>query len=201
MHQHSCSASCYLALMQERGSGLGLHATQVAESCIRACEETCSSSTMPNRVLRHAKRILRHATCNTMPNAHPVITHATYCTWGVFACTCCRWVEQQPPMLPAKVFRKVQDDGRADFTLSRTRANWRRLTLLRDATAPARQLFSHLCSWGNPWHSGGWYGVILLFGVYPSRVSEHCGDRVHSLDGDRGCTVLVGTEGAQSWAV
>jgi hypothetical protein len=78
-------------------------------------------------------------------------------------------------MLPAKVFRKVQDDGRSEFTLSRTRANWRRLTLLRDATAPARRLFDHLCSWSNPWHSGGWYCVILLFGVFPSRVCEHCG--------------------------
>lgn len=83
----------------------------------------------------------------------------------------CRWVEQQPPWLPAKVFRKVQDDGRTEFSLSRTRANWRRLTLLRDATAPARQVFAHLCSWSNPLHSGGWYCVILLFGVFPSRVS------------------------------
>lgn len=84
----------------------------------------------------------------------------------------CRWVEQQPPWLPAKVFRKVQDDGRSEFTLSRTRANWRRLTLLRDATAPAAQLFAHLCSWSNPLHSGGWYCVILLFGLFPSRVSN-----------------------------
>jgi hypothetical protein len=78
-------------------------------------------------------------------------------------------------MLPAKVFRKVQDDGRSEFTLSRTRANWRRLTLLRDATAPARRLFDHLCSWSNPWHSGGCYCAILLFGVFPSRVSVQCG--------------------------
>jgi hypothetical protein len=77
-------------------------------------------------------------------------------------------------MLPGRVYRKVIDDGRSEFTLSRTRANWRRLTLLRDATAPARQLFSHLCSWSNPWHSGGWYCIILLFGLYPSRVRVTC---------------------------
>ena len=76
----------------------------------------------------------------------------------------------QPPELPAKVFRKVQDDGRAEFTLSRTRANWRRLMLLRDATAPGREVFSHLCSWDNTWHSMGCYTVILLFGVFPAKV-------------------------------
>lgn len=92
------------------------------------------------------------------------------------ACRClcsvwsCRWLEQQQPSLPAKVFRKVQDDGRYEFTLSRTRANWRRLILLREATAPARAVFWHLCSWENTLHSGGWYCVILLLGVYPSKV-------------------------------
>jgi hypothetical protein len=94
------------------------------------------------------------------------------CTAGrvLRVCVCCRWLEQQQPNLPCRVYQKVADDGRAEFTLSRTRANWRRLTLLRDALAPAHAAFAHLCSWSNLWHSGGWYCVILLFGVWPSRV-------------------------------
>jgi hypothetical protein len=86
----------------------------------------------------------------------------------------CRWLEQQQPCLPAKIFRKVQDDGRAEFTLSRTRANWRRLILLREATAPAWAAFQHLCSWENTLHSVGCYCVILLLGMYPSKVSRGC---------------------------
>jgi hypothetical protein len=84
----------------------------------------------------------------------------------------CRWLEQQQPCLPAKIYRKVQDDGRAEFTLSRTRANWRRLILLREAAAPAWAAFQHLCSWENTLHSLCCYGVILLLGVYPSQVGR-----------------------------
>eukprot|EP00879_Flechtneria_rotunda_P016466 GHRR01017231.1.p1 GENE.GHRR01017231.1~~GHRR01017231.1.p1 ORF type:complete len:473 (+),score=171.06 GHRR01017231.1:1679-3097(+) len=84
--------------------------------------------------------------------------------------TTARWLEQQAPHLPCKVFRKVQDDGRFEFSLSRTRANWRRLTMLREASAPAAAAFNHLCSWENVWHSSACYCVILLFGMYPSKV-------------------------------
>lgn len=81
-----------------------------------------------------------------------------------------RWLEAQAPGLPARLLRRVQDDGRGEFSLSRARANWRRLIALRDAAAPAAAAFTHLCSWDSWLHSGGAYVGILLLGAHPSQV-------------------------------
>jgi hypothetical protein len=86
-----------------------------------------------------------------------------------------RWLEGCNPALPAALSRPLLDDGRSEFTLSRTRHNWRRLLALRDLTAPAGAWLEHICSWRAPGHSLGVYLVILLLGAYPSAVSGDTG--------------------------
>eukprot|EP00775_Hariotina_reticulata_P007799 gene7799-7996_t len=84
--------------------------------------------------------------------------------------TSARWLEGQLPSLPFKALRKVQDDGRSEFTLSRTRSNWRRLIVLREGLAPAAAAFQHLCLWESYRDSCCCYCVILMFGLWPSKV-------------------------------
>ena len=86
-----------------------------------------------------------------------------------------RWLEAAYPAVPTKVSRKVLDDGRNDFTLSRTRHNWRRLLALKEGWAPVAAVMGHLCRWENIWHSLGVYAVILLLGVFPSQVGALAG--------------------------
>jgi hypothetical protein len=76
------------------------------------------------------------------------------------------------PALPAALSRCLLDDGRSEFTLSRTRHNWRRLLALRDLLTPAGAWLEHVCSWRAPGHSLGVYLVILLLGAYPSAVGR-----------------------------
>ncbi len=87
------------------------------------------------------------------------------------AIVCRRWLEEQSPGVPPKVGKRVVDDGRAEFTLSRTRQNWRRLIALHAALAPAAAAFAHVCSWESPLHSSAVVSAILLLGLYPSQVS------------------------------
>jgi len=84
-----------------------------------------------------------------------------------------RWLlERLPPgqQLPARALARVPDDGRGEFTLSRTRHNWRRLMAARAwAAGTLGAAFVHVCEWNSVWHSGGVAATVVLLGVYPSQ--------------------------------
>lgn len=87
-----------------------------------------------------------------------------------------RWLLDRLPygqqqQLHARALARVMDDGRGEFTLSRTRHNWRRLIAARTWVAgTVGAAFEHVCTWENPAHSGGVAATCVLLGVYPSQV-------------------------------
>ena len=90
--------------------------------------------------------------------------------------TTARWLLDRLPhgqtqQLHARALARVMDDGRGEFTLSRTRHNWRRLIAARTWVAgTVGAAFEHVCKWENPAHSGGVAATVLLLGIYPSQV-------------------------------
>jgi hypothetical protein len=85
-----------------------------------------------------------------------------------------RWLLERLPQgeqLPPRALGRVLDDGRAEFTLSRTRHNWRRLIAGRAWVAGTLgAAFWHVCAWDNVWHSGGVVATVVLLGFFPAQV-------------------------------
>ncbi|KAL6760167.1 plant phosphoribosyltransferase C-terminal-domain-containing protein [Haematococcus lacustris] len=74
-----------------------------------------------------------------------------------------------PPGIPYRAARRLLDDGRQDFSLSRTQQNWRRLTAVLGSAGPALQWWKEVQSWRNPLLSAAVAAGIVAAAAYPSR--------------------------------
>ncbi len=73
------------------------------------------------------------------------------------------------PPLSHRVARRLLEDGRGDFALSRTLVNWRRLTNAIGSVQPLVRWWKGVQSWQRPWHSARVAVVIVLAANWPSR--------------------------------
>jgi hypothetical protein len=72
--------------------------------------------------------------------------------------------------MPSQTARRMADDGRQEFSLSRTKQNLLRIAAAADLVQPLGEWFDNVRSWSNPLLSGSVTLGLVLLTVYPSRV-------------------------------
>eukprot|EP00195_Chlamydomonas_chlamydogama_P002415 CAMPEP_0202923282 /NCGR_PEP_ID=MMETSP1392-20130828/78368_1 /ASSEMBLY_ACC=CAM_ASM_000868 /TAXON_ID=225041 /ORGANISM="Chlamydomonas chlamydogama, Strain SAG 11-48b" /LENGTH=438 /DNA_ID=CAMNT_0049616959 /DNA_START=27 /DNA_END=1343 /DNA_ORIENTATION=- len=75
------------------------------------------------------------------------------------------------PGIPLRTARRLLDDGRQEFTLSRTQQNWRRVMAVIAAVRPLQEWWRQVQSWRNPVLSTAVACGTMFWAVHPAQMS------------------------------
>eukprot|EP00891_Asterochloris_glomerata_P006512 jgi/Astpho2/6512/fgenesh1_pg.00099_%23_1_t len=85
-----------------------------------------------------------------------------------------RWLGSANPPLNAMLVKSTLDNERHEFTMARSKANWRRLKEIGSHFTQFKDYWVHLQCWEAPWESAGAVAGMAALAFYPHLVLAGC---------------------------